>query len=83
MMKLARSGLIAVVFLAGCAVGGASSQLVAPASAYKGPKWHTQCFEFGDYADEEAVQKTANRLGPEGYEMAGAAEKIWCFKRPM
>ena len=30
MMKLARSGLIALVFLAGCAFGGASSQWAAP-----------------------------------------------------
>ena len=82
-MKLTRSGLIGLVFLAGCAVGGASSQMVAPASAHKAPKWEYRCFEFGDYSDEEAVEKTGNRLGPEGYEMAGAAEKIWCFKRPL
>jgi hypothetical protein len=82
MMRFTRSGLIALVFFAGCAVGGASSHLVSPAEAYKGPKWQYRCFELGDFGDDKDVEENGNKLGAQGYEMVGASGDVWCFKRP-
>jgi hypothetical protein len=79
---------IAAVFLVGCAVGGGASQLVVPkASAQQATtltKWEYKCVQVSGETD---VQETATRLGPEAWELAGAASStgnapVWCFKRP-
>lgn len=80
---------IAAVFLVGCAVGGASSQLVVPkASAQQAAtltKWEYILVSFRSH--EEAAQ-AAVRLGKEGWEMSGSSTNqggnmslMW-FKRP-
>jgi hypothetical protein len=88
MTKLRGVG-IGVVFLVGCAVGGASSRLmVPPASAQQAAsltKWEYLCFWKNSMDD---VVDRANQLGAEGWEMAAAAgggaqsmQVTWCFKR--
>ena len=87
MVKLTRSVLIGLVFLAGCAVGGASSQLVVPkANAQNVQRWHYFCFET--VADPEEVNTKVKKAGAEGWELATSisfpdASMLWCFKRPM
>jgi hypothetical protein len=86
-----RSVGLSVVFLIGCAVGGAaSSRFVAPpARAGTNPTgWEHYCF-YGD----KGVTEKANELGAQGWEMVAGAgagagagitaemEFIWCFKR--
>ena len=84
--------MVAVVFLVGCAVGGASSQLAVPkASAQHAAaltKWQYTCQTSGPSATA-----SANQLGAEGWEMVairsgsnkmqfGSLDDIYCFKRP-
>ena len=74
-----RLGVVAV-FLAGCAVGGASSQLVVPmASAQQAAvltKWEYLCRNDGT--------TIAAKVGSEGWEMVSFGEQTGsaCFKRP-
>lgn len=83
MMKLTRSGLVGLVFLAGCAVGGASSRLVEPAKAYAGPRWEHRCINFGATPGADEVEAESNQLGAHGYEIVAVDRGYWCFKRPM
>ncbi len=86
-----RSVGLSVVFLIGCAVGGAaSSRFVAPpARAGTSPtRWEHTCF-YGD----KGITEKSNELGAEGWEMVAGAgagngsgftaemKFIWCFKR--
>jgi hypothetical protein len=75
--------MVAAVFLVGCAVGGASSQLVVPkASAQQAAtltKWEYFCDTGGDAAD---VVVMSNKLGAIGFEMVAVYNSRWCFKRP-
>ena len=82
-----RSLGVAAVFLVGCAVGGASSQLVVPkASAQQAAtltKWEVLCIdEYG----ASSITKAAKPLGEQGWEIVGgdglAGATSWCFKRP-
>ena len=84
-----RSLGIALVFIAGCAVGGASARFVVPpASAQQAAaltKWEYKC--FGAEIGVAEVQSKANALGAQAWEMAGSlnatsSEAAWCFKRP-
>jgi len=77
---------IALVFVAGCAVGGVSSQIAVPkASAQQAAtltKWEVMCFSHNN--DDRAVPQ-ANLLGAEGWELIGVTglpTNKWCFKRP-
>jgi hypothetical protein len=93
-MKLTRSGLVALVFLGGCAVGGASSQLVEPAQAHgdtpeppaaTGPqqKWDYHCLvPKGGWGPERMINEM-KAAGGKGWELAGVGGSFWCFKRPM
>jgi hypothetical protein len=78
-----RIGIVAV-FLAGCAVGGASAQLVVPqANAQQAAtltKWEYYCVSM-DFRDS---MTPANKLGAEGWEMVtyDAGAGLGCFKRP-
>jgi hypothetical protein len=77
---------VAAVFLVGCAVGGASSQLVVPkASAQQAamlPVWEYACSSL----DGETLTEGANKYGAHGWEMSGFAASPMgyktCFKRP-
>lgn len=65
MKVILRSCLIALVFLAGCAVGGASSQLVVPAATAKENvrRWDYMCFKPGT---SSMVFQTPPVTGAEG-----------------
>ena len=77
---------VAAVFLVGCAVGGASSQLVVPkASAQQAAtltKWEVYC----ERADNDQITGLGNKLGREAWELVGSSPSLtnmtWCFKRP-
>jgi hypothetical protein len=84
---------VAVVFLAGCAVGGASGRFVVPpANAQQAAtltKWEYMCFSERD-GEEDDSQGKANAAGLQGWEMAGSLSHgslshggrgQWCFKR--
>jgi hypothetical protein len=77
---------VAAVFLAGCAVGGVSSQLAVPkASAQQAAltKWEYFCAE----SSPSDITGTAAKVGAQGWEMSGLASfpsgvMVPCFKRP-
>ena len=81
--------LVGAVFLVGCAVGGASSQLVVPkASAQQAAqltKWEYQCW-FG--GSDVPIANAANKFGSESWEMVGLTHISnspsfqVCYKRP-
>jgi hypothetical protein len=79
-----RSLGISVVFVAGCAVGGASARFVVPpASAQQAAtltKWEYLCPSM----PFKAVSEPANKAGAEGWELVNydANAGIGCFKRP-
>jgi hypothetical protein len=76
---------IAAVFLVGCAVGGASSQLVVPkASAQQAaqlPRWENTCFSFNDVDGMAGLVTEMNKLGAQRWEYAGGGDVVYCFKR--
>ena len=67
------SGIIAIVFVIGCATGGIAAQLVVPpVRAGTSPtRWEYQCARV----DTEVARVTANlnRLGTEGWELVSIA----------
>lgn len=80
---------VAAVFLAGCAVGGVSSQLVVPkASAQQAAtltRWEVVC----DFVTDNSATRLGNRYGAEGWELATVRAQssvmdhdVYCFKRP-
>jgi hypothetical protein len=83
-----RSLGIALVFLTGCAIGGASARFVVPpASAQQAgtlTRWEYSCVDV----DNDDATQTANKMGAQGWEIVGSAESsgrnenFWCFKRP-
>ena len=82
-----RSLGITLVFVAGCAVGGASARLaVPPASAQQAAtltKWEYWCFDDAG----EGLARKSNALGAQGWELAAVRSEDqgrgeWCFKRP-
>jgi hypothetical protein len=86
-MRGTRTVGLSVVFLIGCAVGGATSQYVAP-PARAGtnlPQWEYTCLFPGLGNPTEK----ANELGAQGWELAAGAgagagydkQFFWCFKR--
>ena len=85
-MTKVRSLGVAAVFVAGCAVGGASARFVVPpASAQQAAtltKWEYMC--INDPYIERAATK-ASAAGIQGWEMVGSlslgTESGWCFKR--
>jgi len=86
MKTSSRSPLIALVFLAGCAVGGASSQLVVSQATAKSTvqRWDYMCFTPGT----NKITDKAKEAGRHGWEMVAAgsnlrASAVWCFKRPL
>jgi hypothetical protein len=87
-MNKFRSLGVAAVFLAGCAVGGASARFVVPpASAQQAAtltKWEYMCMHA---EDAEEIQSKLNPAGAQSWEVAGVTmignhASIWCLKRP-
>lgn len=78
-----RSLGVAAVFLAGCAVGGVSSQLVVPkASAQQAAtltRWEYYCFTSEDMG---GFVGQSNALGLQSWEMVSVVRGLGCFKRP-
>jgi hypothetical protein len=65
-----RFGVMAV-FLAGCAVGGASSQLVVPrASAQQAASLTRWEYYYVEWRETGELYQIANKLGAEGWELA-------------
>jgi hypothetical protein len=87
MTKLREVG-VGLVFLVGCAVGGAASRFaVPPASAQQAAtvtKWEYMC--MGEIWKAGDITPRANEAGSQGWEMASVAANsagwTWCFKRP-
>jgi hypothetical protein len=82
-----RSLGVAAVFLAGCAVGGVSGQIVVPkASAQQAAtltRWEYRC----EIVDSDAVTASVNPFGAQGWELSGVTmthspSVMVCFKRP-
>jgi hypothetical protein len=68
-------GIIAIVFVVGCATGGVAAQLVVPpVRAGTAPtRWEYQCAAV-DYPDAD-IGATLNKLGAEGWELASMAPR--------
>jgi hypothetical protein len=88
-MRSMRAVILGAVFLIGCAVGGAASQLVVPpVRAGTNPtRW-----EYFVLQDPEKILSQSNQLGAKGWEMVGMTgirhatdqtEWVWFFKRPL
>jgi hypothetical protein len=86
-----QSGIIAVVFVVGCATGGVAAQLVVPpVRAGTSPtRWEYHC-AGADTTAEGGATWTLNKLGAEGWEIASMAPVIGrpntylvCTKRPL
>jgi hypothetical protein len=85
MTKLRGVG-VGVVFLVGCAVGGASGRfIVPPASAQQASvtRWEYFCFEE---SRAEGVSEKIAPAGAQGWELVTAGSRggvlVWCLKRP-
>jgi hypothetical protein len=84
MNTLTRTGLVALIFIAGCATGGVASQFVVPpARAQDTQKWDYMCFG----ANVDGITGKAKQAGAEGWELVTGAglqqSGIWCFRRPL
>jgi hypothetical protein len=87
LMTSLRGVVVGLVFLVGCAVGGAASRFaVPPASAQQAAtltRWEYFCIE--EYAARDVTTR-ANTAGAQGWELvAVGGDNIyvnWCFKRP-
>lgn len=67
------TGIVAVVFIVGCATGGVAAQLVIPpVHAGAAPiRWEYQCLNVP--AGDGGVTLTLNRYGLEGWELVSMA----------
>lgn len=79
--------VVLAVFLMGCAVGGASSQLVVPkANAQQAAaltRWEFRCIT----RDAEDIATVASAFGDQSWDMVGLTGSpngnvVGCFKRP-
>jgi hypothetical protein len=70
------NGIIAIVFIVGCATGGVAAQLVVPpVRAGTSPtRWEYQCVAGAGVHTEE-VTATLNKLGAAGWELASLTPK--------
>ncbi len=69
------NGIIAIVFVIGCATGGAAAQLVVPpVRAGTSPtRWEYQCVNADAHTEE--VTGTLNKLGAQGWELVGMGSR--------
>ena len=86
MKKLSVSGLVLAAFLVGCAAAMVAAPIVVPpVRAGTSPaKWEYDCAS----TKVKEITATANKFGPEGWEMVNFAPSGggWarvCFKRPL
>jgi len=75
--------VVATVFLAGCAVGGISSQLVVPKASAQQAATVAAWEYFCPSMPFNAVTTVANKAGAEGWEMVNydPGSGMGCFKR--
>jgi hypothetical protein len=82
-----KKAAIGVVFLLGCAVGGLSSQFVAPGvrAGTNPTRWEYYCI-----ADSSVEMAKFDKLGAQGWEMVTGlsyglhtGNLLLCFKRPL
>jgi hypothetical protein len=77
--------LAALLFLLGCATGGAASHYVSSANAQPHPgaaataRWEYKCVSAITIA---GVNEAANQLGSQGFELVTGAP-AYCFKRSL
>ena len=65
----------------GCAAGTAVQTQVAEAQGPAGvQRWEYKCF---NRVNPGPVEKEADFLGVEGWEMVASTGGTWCFKRPL
>ena len=91
-MKTIRAAVVGVVFVIGCAVGGAASHFVVPpVRAGTNPtRWEYACLQKPS-TNPSNILTQSNQLGTQGWEMVTAAaagegfhaEWVWCFKRAL
>jgi hypothetical protein len=64
------NGIIAIVFIVGCATGGIAAQLVVPQvrAGTEPTRWEYYCVSTG-----EGLTSTLNKLGAEGWELVSMA----------
>jgi hypothetical protein len=68
------NGILAIVFVVGCATGGVAAQLVVPpVRAGTAPtRWEYHC-AGAETTDDGGVTSTLNKLGAQGWELASMA----------
>ena len=69
---MTRTGIIAIVFVFGCATGGVAAQLVVPTvrAGTTAVRWEYQCITIEKAG---AITATLNKLGAQGWELASTA----------
>jgi hypothetical protein len=85
---MSKTGTIAAfLFLAGCVVGGVSSQFVVPPAQAQGPASQWEYFCFNEVNRDEVGGKL-NQAGTQGWELVSASsrgsnnfEALFCMKR--
>lgn len=89
------NGIIAIVFVVGCATGGVAAQLVVPpVRAGTSPtRWEYQCVNADPHVED--VTDTLNKLGAQGWELVsmrargtltggyGSVSSYLCAKRAL
>jgi len=84
------NGIIAIVFVVGCATGGVAAQLVVPpVRAGTAPtRWEYQC-ALVEGSESTGVTPTLNKLGAQGWELVSMTptqyrqEMMVCGKRAL
>jgi hypothetical protein len=84
-------GIIAIVFIVGCATGGVAAQLVVPpVRAGTSPtRWEYKCAEVEDVDDRGGLTTPLDEFGDKGWELVSLLKKQWlnmylaCAKRPL
>jgi hypothetical protein len=85
-----RQVAIGLVFLAGCVVGGVSSQVVAPPARADGPGTRWEYFCMSQSAEENSAAGGLNAAGAKGWELVSASPQgqyamtmTLCMKRQL
>ncbi|HKO48355.1 MAG TPA: hypothetical protein VJV79_11555, partial [Polyangiaceae bacterium] len=83
-----RSLGIALVFVAGCAVGGASARFVVPPANAQQAAALTKLEYYCAPFHEDKATELSNKMGEQGWDMASVSDystgntNLFCFKRP-
>lgn len=84
-------GIVAIVFVVGCATGGVAAQLaVPPVRAGTSPtRWEYNCKEVDDVSSDGGLTTPLDELGGRGWELVSLLRKelrgeyLACAKRPL